>query len=129
MEDNQIIKIAVITSIIGLIGMLCLSGEISPKQIKINQVNQDTLDQDVTIECYVEKIRKSTNSKTYMITITDATAKSILVIFESTSFELEKNGFPINSLKNRKIRVIGTVSQYNGAYELILKDHNSIKIL
>ena len=129
MEDNQIIKMAIITSIIGLIGMVFLSGEISPEVITIDKINQENLDHEVVVVCYVEKIKKSESSNTYMLTINDGSAKTTLVIFESTTFELNKNGFPINDLVNRKIRVTGTVSQYNGAYELILKDYNSIKLL
>lgn len=129
MEDNQIIKMAIITSIIGLIGMVFLSGKISPEVITIDKINQENLDHEVVVECYVEKIKKSESSNTYMLTINDGSAKTTLVIFESTTFELNKNGFPINDLVNRKIMVTGTVSQYNGAYELILKDYNSIKLL
>lgn len=129
MEDTKIVKMAVITSIIGLFGMMILSGEITPEKITINKINQENIDQEVMIEGYVEKIKKSTNSNTYMLTITDKTAKTTLVIFESTTFELEKNGFSINGLMDKKINVIGTVSQYHGTYEIILKDYNSIKLL
>ena len=129
MEDNQIVKMAVITSIIGLMGMTFLSGEITPEKITINKINQENLNQEVMVECYVEEIKKSENSNTYMITIIDGTAKTTLVIFESTTFELEKIGFPLNGLIDRKISVIGTVSQYHGTYEIILKDYNSIKLL
>lgn len=129
MEDMKIVKMAVITSIIGLLGMVVLSGEITPEKITIDKINQKNMDQEVMVECYVEEIKKSANSNTYMLTITDGTAKTTLIIFESTTFELEKNGFPLNSLVDRKISVIGTVSQYHGAYEIILKDYNSIKLL
>lgn len=129
MEDTKIVKMAVITSIIGLVGMIFLSGEITPEKTTIDKINQETLGQEVTVECYVEGIKKSSNSNTYMLTITDGTAKTTLVIFESTIFELEKIGFPLNGLINRKISVIGTVSQYHGTYEIILKDYNSIKLL
>jgi DNA/RNA endonuclease YhcR with UshA esterase domain len=129
MEDTKIVKMAVITSIMGLLGMMFLSGEITPKKITIDKINQENIDQEVMVECYVEEIKKSANSNTYMLTIMDGTAKTTLIIFESTTFELEKNGFPLNSLVDRKIRVIGTVSQYHGAYEIILKDYTSIKLL
>ena len=129
MEDTKIVKMAVITSIIGLIGMVFLSGEITPEKTTINEINQETLGQEVTVDCYVEEIKKSTNSNTYMLTLTDGTAKTTLIIFESTTFELEKIGFPLKGLMNRKISVVGTVSQYHGAYEIILKDYNSIKLL
>jgi DNA/RNA endonuclease YhcR with UshA esterase domain len=129
MEDNQIVKMAVITSIIGLLGMVILSGEITPEKLTIDKLNQENLGQEVMVECYVEQIKKSSNSNTYMLTLIDGTAKTTLVIFESTTFELEKNGFPLNGLIGRKISVIGTVSQYHGAYEIVLKDYHSIKLL
>jgi DNA/RNA endonuclease YhcR with UshA esterase domain len=129
MNDEKIFKMALIFSIIGIVGMIVFAGQISPYKVKINEINQATMDKEVTVECYVEEVKKALKSDTYFLKVNDGTGKMTVVIFEGTTHEMQKIGFsPLNTDKIR-IRVTGTVTQYNGAFELILKDQNSIKIL
>ncbi len=59
----------------------------------------------------------------------DNTGKINLVIFEKQAEDIEKNNIHIYNLLNRRIKILGTVTEYNGSLELILKDSKSLKII
>lgn len=129
MEDSQIFRIALITTILGLSGMMLLSDKIMPQEIKIKDLNKGMLDEEVSIVGLVEKIDKSPRSNTYFLQIMDGTGKTTAVIFDSTVLDLEKNNLTPMSFLNHRVKITGNVQQYNGNMELILNDGKSIKIL
>ncbi|AXV37864.1 MAG: DNA-binding protein [Methanobacteriaceae archaeon] len=129
MQDDDIFKMAFITAIIGVVGMIIFSNYILPREIEIIDIDKGMLDEEVSLEGYVSKLEKSKNSNTYFLEIIDNTGKISAVIFEKTVIEIEKGNFTVKSLKNRRIKIVGTVTQYNGDMEIILKDAKSIKII
>lgn len=129
MDDKTIFKIAFATSILGIIGMIMFSGQVTPKQVHIIEVNPGMLDEDVSVEGVVDEITRSQNGKAYFIKLMDNTGKIDVVVFERDAQYIEKNSFKMNSLVNRRIKVFGTVTEYNGSLELVLKDSKSLKIL
>ena len=130
MEDQYIFRIVLITSIIGLVGMIFFAGQIMPREVKIIDINRGMLDEDVAIEGVVEDIGKSKSSNTYFLDIMDGTGKTTLIIFDSTATDLQKEkNLSVQSIDKKRVNVVGTVSDYNGNTELILKDSNSLKII
>ncbi len=129
MEDSQIFRVALVTAILGLSGMMLLSDKIVPHEIEIKDLNKGILDEDVSIVGLVEKIDKSPRSNTYFLQIRDGTGKTTAVIFDSAVLNLEKNNLSPMSLVNHRVKITGNVQQYNGNMELILNDEKSIKIL
>lgn len=129
MEDTQIFRIALITAILGLTGMMLLSGKVMPEEIKIKDIDKGMIGEEITIEGVVEKIDKSSQSNTYFLQIVDDTGKTSAVIFDATVLEIEKSSLNIGSFANHRIKMTGKVTEYNGNIELILKDAKSIKII
>ena len=129
MQDDDIFKMAFITALIGMVGIIIFSSYIVPREVKIKDIDKGMLDEEVTLEGFVSKMQKSKNTNTYFLEITDDTGKISGIIFEKTVIEIEKGNLKINSLKNRRIKIIGTVTQYRGDMEIVLKDAKSIKIL
>ncbi len=129
MEDSQIFKIAIITAILGLSGMMLLSDKITPQEIKIKDLNKGMLDEDISIVGLVEKIDKSPRSNTYFLQIKDSTGKITAVVFDSAVLDLEKNNLTPQSFVNHRVKITGKVQQYNGNMELVLNDGKSLKIL
>ncbi|MCE7699140.1 MAG: DNA-binding protein, partial [Methanobacterium paludis] len=76
MEDQYIFRIVLITSIIGLVGMIFFAGQIMPREVKIIDINRGMLDEDVAVEGVVEDIGKSKGSNTYFLDIMDGTGKT-----------------------------------------------------
>ncbi len=129
MEDSQIFKIALAMSIVGLMCMLFSVNMISPREIKINEINRGMLDEDVSLVGVVQNVKKSSSSNTYFMELMDGTGKITVIVFESSAVDLEKVNMSVNSFKNRRVKVTGKISEYQGMMELILKDASSLDIL
>ena len=128
MEDSQIFKIALAMSIVGLMGMLFSVNMISPREIKINEINRGMLDEDVSLVGVVQNVKKSSSSNTYFLELMDGTGKITVIVFESSAVDLEKVNMSVNSFKNRRVKVTGKISEYQGKMELILKDAASLEV-
>ncbi len=126
-KDKKIFKFALVTSVIGLVLMIIFAGQITPREVKIKDLNQGMLDQEVSIEGVVLDV--TATKKTYFIRIMDDTGKLDAVIFNKNSNDFEKYNLKIKNLINRRIKVLGTVTEYNGRFELIIKNANSIKVV
>lgn len=128
-DDKKIFKIALLSSLIGILGMLIFSSYIEPKEIKINEISRDNIGEKIAITGIVESIKESSNSKSSFITLNDGTSKINIILFESTLTELKESGIELNSFKNQRVKVIGSITEYKSTIELILANSNSIKIV
>jgi DNA/RNA endonuclease YhcR with UshA esterase domain len=129
MEDNQIFKIAFLTSIIGLVGMVAFAGQVLPKEVKIKDIDRGMLDEDVSVEAVVQDVGRSQKGDTYFLDIMDDTGKTKLVIFSGTATDLQKENISVQNLDKRRISIVGTVNEYKGSTELVLKDSKSLKVV
>ncbi len=100
-----------------------------PRETHIKDIDRGMLDQDVLVEGMVQEVKKSAKSEIYFVQIMDGTGKITLVIFPQTVLTLAQKNISIPELAQKRISVVGYVSQYNGQIELILKDDNSLKII
>jgi DNA/RNA endonuclease YhcR with UshA esterase domain len=129
MEDQTIFRIALFSTIFGLVGMIITAGLITPQKIEIKNLNKGMIDKEVSLEGYVQSVDKSKNGATYFLELNDGTGKVKVIIFPSVSSELEQSTIKILNLNNRQINIVGKVSEYSGTLELILKDSKSLKII
>ncbi len=126
-EDKKIFKLALVTSVVGLVLMTIFAGQITPREVKIKDINHGMIDQEVSVEGVVVDV--TVLKKTYIMRIVDDTGKLDVVIFDKTREDFEKYNLKIKFLISRRINVLGTVEEYNGRFELIIKDSKSIKVL
>ena len=129
MEDSHILKMVFILSIFGIIGMTILSGQITPNNHQINEINLGMLDEKISVEGVVDSIKQSPDKQTYFLEIMDNTGKINLVIFGKDVENIEKNNIHIYNLLNRRVKILGIVTEYNGNLELILRDSKSLTIV
>ncbi|MCE5213718.1 MAG: DNA-binding protein [Methanobacterium sp.] len=129
MEDKVIYKIALATSILGLLGMVFSADQIDPREIKIKDINRGMMDEDVSLEGVVQNVKKSSQSNTYFLDIMDGTGKISLIIFDSNVVDLQNSNISMSSLLNRRVKVTAKVSEYKGKMELILNSASSLKLL
>ena len=129
MKDSCILKIALILSIFGIIGTTIFSAQLTPNNYQINEINLGMLDEKISVEGVVDNIKESPDKHTYFLEIMDNTGKINLVIFGKQAEDIEKNNINIYNLLNKRIKILGTVTEYNGSLELILKDSKSLKII
>lgn len=128
-KDRIIFKIAFATSILGIICMIIFGGQIAPKELQIIEIKPGMLDEEVTIEGVVTDIKETPNKHTYFLEIMDNTGKINVVVFENVAKDMEKNNLKIHYLIKRRIKVLGTITEYNGRLELILKDSKSLNVV
>lgn len=127
--DDKLLKIALITSLIGLIGLIIFTPSIEVKKVEIQDINRGMIDEEVSIEGVVSDVKSSASKSSYFLTVNDGTDQMSLIIFESQLAQLEDNGIDIESYKSKKVNVVGTVTQYNSQLELILSSGDDIKMV
>lgn len=129
MRDNDIFKIALTTSILGILGIIIFSGQLSPQEYSINNINRGMLDKEVSIHGVVEDIKKSKDGKTYFLEVGDSNGRISVVVFHQNVEDYERYNMRIMDLVKRRIRIQGTVTEYEGHLELILTDSKSVKVI
>lgn len=127
--DDKLLKIALITSLIGLIGLIIFTPSIEVKKVEIQDINRGMIDEEVSIEGVVSDVKSSASKSSYFLTVNDGTGQMSLIIFESQLAQLEDNGIDIESYKGKNVNVAGTVTQYNSQLELILSSGDDIKMV
>lgn len=127
--DDKLLKIALITSLIGLIGLIIFTPSIEVKKVEIQDINRGMIDEEVSIDYVVSDVKASASKSSYFLTINDGTGQMSLIIFESQLAQLKDNGIDIESYKGKKVSVAGTVTEYNSQLELILSSGDAIKIV
>ena len=127
--DDKLLKIALVTSLIGLIGLILFTPSIEVKKVKIEEINRGMIDEEVSIDCVVTEVKSSSSGSSYFLTINDGTGQMPLIIFESQLAQLQSNSFEIEDFKDKKVNIIGKITEYNGQLEIILSSGDSLKII
>ena len=127
--DDKLLKIALVTSLIGLIGLILFTPSIEVKEVKIKDVTRAMIDEEVSINCVVTEIKSSKSGSSYFLTINDGTGQMPLIIFESQIAQMQTNKLDINDFKNKKVNVVGKITEYNNEMEIVLSSGDSLKII
>ena len=127
--DDKLLKIALITSLIGLIGLIIFTPTIEVKKVKIEDITRGMIDEEVSIDCVVSDVKSSSSGGSYFLTINDRTGQMPLVIFESQLAQMQSNSLEIEEFKNKKVNVVGKITEYNGELEIILSGGDGLKII
>ncbi len=126
--DEKLLRIALITSLIGIIGLLIFTPSIEVKKVKIEDIDRGMIDEEVCIDCVITDISSSASKSSYFLTINDGTGQMSLVIFEKQLAELQTNNFDIENFKDKKVEVTGKITEYNSDLEIILSGGDDLKI-
>ena len=127
--DDKLLKIALVTSLIGLIGLILFTPSIEVKEVKIKDVTRAMIDEEVSINCVVTEIKSSKSGSSYFLTINDGTGQMPLIIFESQIAQMQTNNLDINDFKDKKVNVVGKITEYNNEMEIFLSSGDSLKII
>lgn len=127
--DYKLLRIALVTSLIGIIGLIVLTPTIEVKKVEIKDINRGMIDEEVSIDCVVTDIASSSSKSSYFLTINDATGQMPLIIFESQAAEILSNGLDIQDFEGKKVEVTGKITEYNSDLEIILSSGDGLKII
>ena len=127
--DDKLLRIALITSLIGIIGLLIFTPSIEVKKVKIEDIDRGMIDEEVCIDAVVTDIASSHSKSSYFLTINDGTGQMTLIVFEKQLAEIQSNSFDIHDFKDRKVEVTGKITEYNSDLEIILSGGDGLKII
>lgn len=127
--DDKLLKIALVTSLIGLIGLILFTPSIEVKEVKIKDVTRSMIDEEVSISCVVSDVKSSKSGSNYFLTINDGTGQMPLIIFESQIAQMQTNNLDIEDFKDKKVNVVGKITEYNNEMEIVLSSGDSLKII
>ena len=82
--DDKLLKIALITSLVGIIGLIIFTPTIEVKEVELKDINRGMIDEEVKVSCVVQDISQSKSKSSYFLTINDGTAQMPLIIFENS---------------------------------------------
>lgn len=120
MNDQKFFKISLVTTIIGLAGIMILSGYVTPEHVTIDKIDKSMMDNQVEVDAEIVSVTL-TKTNTRIIRLKDSGGSINLVIFSSWDINYDlKTG--------QHVKVIARVSQYNNELELILEESKNIII-
>ncbi|WP_298499445.1 OB-fold nucleic acid binding domain-containing protein [uncultured Methanobrevibacter sp.] len=126
--DDKLLRIALITSLIGIIGLIIFTPTIEVKKVEIKDISRGMIDEEVRIDCVITDIAQSSSKSSYFLTINDGTGQMQLIIFESQAAEIQSNNMDIDEFKNKRVEVTGKITEYKSDLEIILSGGDSLKI-
>ena len=127
--DDKLLRIALVTSLIGLIGLIIFTPSIEVKEVKIKDITRAMIDEEVSIDCVVSDVKSSKSGSSYFLTINDGTGQMPLIIFESQIAQMQSNSLEIKDFKDKKVNVVGKITEYNNEMEIVLSSGDSLKII
>lgn len=127
--DDKLLKIALVTALIGLIGLILFTPTIEVKEVEIKDINRGMIDEEVSVDGVISDVAKSSSGTSYFLTINDGESQIQLIIFENQVAEIQTRNIDIEDFKNRKVQVVGTITEYNSNLEMILSSGDSLRII
>lgn len=127
--DDKLLRIALITSLIGIIGLIIFTPSIEVKKVDISDITRAMIDEKVRVDGVITDIAQSSSKTSYFLTINDGEGQIQLIIFEKQLAEIETRNLNIDEFKNQKVEVTGTITEYKSNLEMILSSGDSLRIV
>ena len=127
--DEKLLSIALITALIGIIGLIIFTPSIEVKKVSINDITRSMIDEKVSIQGVITDIVQSSSKTNYFLTISDGESQITLIVFEKQVAEISSRNLNIEDFKNKKVEVVGTITEYKSDLELILSSGDSLRII
>lgn len=127
--DDKLLKIALITALIGIVGLIIFTPTVEVKKVDIKDITRSMIDEKVCIDGVITDIVESSSKTNYFLTINDGERQITLIIFEKQAAEIQTRNLDIEDFKNRKVEVVGTITEYKSNLELILSSGDSLRII
>lgn len=127
--DDKLLRIALITSLIGIIGLIVFTPSIEVKEVDIKDITRSMIDEKVRVDGVITDIAQSSSKTSYFLTVNDGEAQIQLIIFEKQVAEIQSKNLDIENFENHKVEVTGTITEYKSDLEMILSSGDSLRII
>ena len=93
--DEKLLRIALITALIGIIGLIIFTPSIEVKKVSINDITRSMIDEKVSIQGVITDIVQSSSKTNYFLTISDGESQITLIVFEKQVAEISSRNLNI----------------------------------
>lgn len=117
MDDNALLKFALVFSLVGIISLWFFSEIIELEEIPIGKINLENIGEEIKIRGIVNNVKDF--EKFLIIDVEDKQGGVIpVLIFKDGNLEIDRNS---------EVSISGEVKEYNGKIELIGEEVKLIK--
>src|SRR3989344_4088476 len=110
MKDKTLLKISLVTTVIGILILLFILDRISLSNSNLSNITKDNLDENIKIKAELVKITETPGL--YILTVRDFSGIMTVIVFKDESLELKEGDV---------LEIEGRVTSYNGKLEIIAK--------
>ena len=110
MQEKTLLKISLITSLVGILILLIILDKIDVSGSNINAINKTFLDKQVKIKGEITRIAETPGL--YIMNVKDNTGNIDVIIFKEDILDLEKGNV---------VEIEGQVAEYQSKMEIIAK--------
>ena len=89
MNEKNLLRLAIITSIIGILILIIISEKITPAKIQISEITEKDIDRVIKIKGEITSITQT--DSLLILTIKDDTAEIKVTAFKEKDIEIKKN--------------------------------------
>ena len=107
MHENNLLKVALICSIIGIFIIFIFADKLEPSLINISDISYSFIDKGVKVKGYIKSVRQA--ESVAILDIQDDTGSIKAVVFNEDNFELKKG---------ESVEVLGKVIEFKGSFEI-----------
>ena len=110
MKEKTLLKISLITAIIGILVLLFILDKISLSNINISNLTKENLDEKIKIKAELIKITETPGL--YLLTVKDFSGTITVIVFKDEILELKEGNI---------LEIEGQVASYKDKIEIIAK--------
>jgi exonuclease VII large subunit len=119
MNEEKMLRISIIGSVLGLIALYFIVLNISSVDVKIGEVTGNLVGSVVKVEGEVKDFYKHKNGH-FFFNLGDDTGEIKIVVWENIVEELRLGGMDTSRIRNgARMEIAGTIELYKGELELI----------
>lgn len=107
MNENTLLKISLMSSIVGILLILFIVENIEPPEYKIKDITNSDIDKLVTITGELSILKETEGI--YLLKLFDGESSIVIVAFKNEEIVLNNN---------ERVKVKGKIIEYNGEFEL-----------
>jgi DNA/RNA endonuclease YhcR with UshA esterase domain len=107
MNENTLLKISLLSSLIGILLILFISESIEPPAYKIKDITNKDIDKLVTISGELSILKETEGL--YLLKLFDGESTIVVIAFKNEQIILNNN---------ERVKIKGKIVEYNGEFEL-----------
>lgn len=115
MDEKNLLKVALICSIIGIFIIFVFANRLEPSLINISEISSSLVDQSVKVQGKIVSIKNSPS--VLIFDVKDDTGSVKVVVFDKKNLDLNKN---------QLVEVLGVVKEYKGSLEVEAKNIKAV---